>query len=522
MRSARTKLPVRKSPRSTPRRRKRAGAVLVWFALLLVMLLGMVGLVIDGGFLMATHRHAQNAADAAALAAAFDLMYGASPGGGQIQATADTYVKTHNGLSDATVTVHIPPTSGHYTGSGYVEVLVDDPVSTFFIQILPGIDPNQMVRGRAVAGFEMVTSGAGVCVLNPDARPGLSVGGTGRLVVNGLVIDNSEGGGVDENGVPVNNGNNGTAASVSNNGQFLATNVRVVGGVNNPANFEPYYAGDPPPLHCKQLPFPDPLLNLATPTESNGVINENRGDPNASNLNPVLNDPSGRNYILSYGDDDPNDYYIEDPVNDPANTVPTMVLHPGIYNSIDITGGKVYFIPGIYVVSAKKANQNAVKITGGNVMAQGIMIYNTGNSYDAISGAPDCNDRKQKPPIPGDDSMLGSLMINAGMLFSPIDHTKYNYGSQFDGDAPVSSEFDGMLFYQRRGSSMGLDIQGDADQGMLEGTLYAKWGHTKISGQGTYDAQFVVGSIAIAGQGDVTIDFVGGKKGKAPQIFLVE
>ena len=60
------------------------------------------------------------------------------------------------------------------------------------------------------------------------------------------------------------------------------------------------------------------------------------------------------------------------------------------------------------------------------------------------------------------------------------------------------------------------------DQGLLEGTLYAKWGHTKISGQGTYDAQFIVGSMAIDGQGDVTILFVGGKKGKAPQVFLVE
>jgi Flp pilus assembly protein TadG len=520
MRGLRTNLPSNKLPRSTSRhgRHKRLGAVLVWFAFLLVVLLGMVGLVIDGGLLMASHRHAQNAADAAALAAAHDIMYGA----GNAQGTADTYVKTHNGLSNATVTVNMPPTSGHHMIDGYVEVIVDDPVSTFFIHILPGVNPDQTVRARAVAGSEMVTAGAGVCVLDPDARPGLTVGGIGRLVVNGLVIDNSEGGGVDEYGVDVNNGNTGTAASVSNAGQFLATNVRVVGGVNNPDNFEPYYAGDPSPLHCNQLPFPDPLLTLATPTVNNGVVNENRGDPNATNLNPVLNDPSGLNYIANYVDNDP--YYIEDPVNDPDNVMPTMVLHPGIYNSIDVTGGKVYLIPGIYVLSSKKQNQDTVNITGGNVFGKGIMIYNTGNSYDAISGAPDVNDKKQKPPIPGDDSLLGAIKINAAMLFSPIDVTEYNYGNppRFTGDVPVSSEFDGMLFYQRRGSSMGLDIQGDAEEGMLEGTLYAKWGHTKISGQGTYDAQFVVGSMAIDGQGDVTINFVGGKKGKAPQVFLVE
>src|SRR5438128_10845740 len=52
---------------------KRPGKVLVLFAFLLPMLLGTTGLVIDTGLLLAAHRQAQNAADAAALAAALQL-----------------------------------------------------------------------------------------------------------------------------------------------------------------------------------------------------------------------------------------------------------------------------------------------------------------------------------------------------------------------------------------------------------------------------------------------------------------
>ena len=79
-----------------------------------------------------------------------------------------------------------------------------------------------------------------------------------------------------------------------------------------------------------------------------------------------------------------------------------------------------------------------------------------------------------------------------------------------------------MLFYQRRRNTKGLDIQGDSSAGDLSGTLYAKWAPVKIAGSGTYDAQFVVGSMEITGSGVVTIDYAGKKMGKAPQVFLVE
>jgi hypothetical protein len=251
---------------------------------------------------------------------------------------------------------------------------------------------------------------------------------------------------------------------------------------------------------------------LDTPTFELGVDPSQRGSPEATNTNLKLNDPSGLNYVDT----------------DPVTGESTMVLHPGVYDSISITGGNVEFVPGIYVISAKKKNQNVLKITGGNVIAEGIMFYNTGNNYNPFTGEPDVYDRmiqpdgSEKSPPPADNADFGSILINAGMKFSPIDTTEYDYASFYEGAQAVATQFDGMLFYQRRLNDQSINIEGDSAEGLLEGTLYAKWAHCKIAGQGTYDAQFVLGSIEVAGQGDVTIDYSGKKLGKAPQVFLVE
>ena len=108
-----------------------------------------------------------------------------------------------------------------------------------------------------------------IIALNPGARPGLSVGGGGSLIVGGGVAVNSEGGGVDEFGQSVNS-NTGTAASVANNSTFRATSIQTVGGVNTPANFEPYDPDAGNPLDAKSLTHPDPYVEIPPPTTANG------------------------------------------------------------------------------------------------------------------------------------------------------------------------------------------------------------------------------------------------------------
>lgn len=355
-------------------------------------------------------------------------------------------------------------------------------------------------------------------VLDPTARPGLNVSGQARLRVNGRVVVNSEGGGEDENGNSVANGNNGTAASGgqpnSNNGIF-ARDIRVVGGVDNYQNFKNYVSGGSNPLKAKQLPEPDPLINLPVPTNALGVDARSRGEVKVTNANVsgLNTDSAGQNHKATAGESVAGGLHTAI-----ANEV---ILYPGIYQNIDITGGTVYFVPGIYVISANKNNQSAIKVTGGTVVGEGVMFYNTGDNYESTTGLPDKNDMSLTPPV-SDGAKLGSVSINAGLSLKPINTSTYAYGSLYAGAQAVSSQFDGMLFFQRRRNTNEISITGNAADGVLKGTLYAKWANFKISGQGNYSAQFVAGSLALTGQGDITILAAGGGTGHANEVYLVE
>src|SRR5262249_2090193 len=74
-------------------------------------------------------------------------------------------------------------------------------VQTLLIQILPGVNQTNQITARAVAGFETVGAGEGAVVLDPTAAPGLAVKSNNtRLIVNGTVVVNSQGSGVDQYG----------------------------------------------------------------------------------------------------------------------------------------------------------------------------------------------------------------------------------------------------------------------------------------------------------------------------------
>ncbi len=446
------------------RRRWRRGAVLVLTALLLPVLLGVTGLVIDAGLLMVASRKAQNAADAAAMAAAFDLLLGRPLA--TARATALTYVRTHNRLASATVTVNSPPSRGPYQGNaGYVEVIVQAPVSTVFIQVL-GVNREQSVRRLAVAGLRPMNAVPGVIALDPAARPGISVGGNGSLAVKGNITVNSDGGGLDETGGSINNGNSGNAMTVSNNASVRATDIRVVGGVNAPSNFHQFDPTVPgSPLRTGSLPVPDPFLYLPPPTIGTGA-------------NPTVH---------------------------PAVSVSgnaTVTLTPGIYPSISISSGTVVFQPGIYIIRG-----GDLKITEQNVTAYGVMFYVTGSDYDVSTGLPDSGDAYATPPAAGNAS-FGDVSINAGLRFSGLNNP--------------SSPFNGMLFYQRRLNTKAFSIQGNSSSGNLAGTIYAKWAPMNISGQGTYSAQLIVRNMALSGNGTVAIDHSNQVLGRSNQIALVE
>jgi Flp pilus assembly protein TadG len=465
----------------------RAGNVLVLLAVMLPALLGIVGLVIDGGLMMANYRALQHATDAAATASAMDLRLGKSTV--TATATANEFIHVSNQLPNASVVVHIPPTSGPFAGrAGYVEVSAETNYRSRFMPIVGGI-LNNTLRTRAVAGNSNVTTGASIVVLDPDpadlsipplpglpALPsliaGLEVEGLGRFSVDGAVLVNNGWGGVDENGDPAGNAA-GPPYAVScmpalSTTRLLARDIRVVGGVDNQSNYGNFANGKASPLQANRLPVPDPYEGLPVPTTSSDSSNVNttlRGSVTVTGL-PVIGPP--------------------------------VTLRPGIYQYIRIVSGVANFQPGVYIIRSKDpVTQMSLSMIAGTVNAHGVLFYITDSAgYDGVSGSPDSGDGETSPASPGAGALQPSVFIQAGLLGSGISELN-----------SAGSPFDGMVIYQRRQDRRPIEIvhQSLVGSGSFSGVVYGKWAHVVFVGNGTYDARFVCGTMRVLTLFDSTL-----------------
>lgn len=485
------------------RRSATKGAILVWFVLIMPLLLGMTGLVIDAGLLMSSSRHVQTSVDAAALAAARVLADGKTLG--EANRAVTEFVKGHNDLADATIKVFMPPRDGLYAGEdGYVEVTAELETSTFFIHLLPGGSQSKIATARAVAGGEKQKTIDGIVALDPNAKPGIRITGNANISVSGRIIVNSEGGGVDSAGGNVSG--SGVAAFVSPFGLVKATEVHVVGGANRPDRFENYELGGKHPLVAGQLPVPDPFISLPVPTISNGVLNVDRGAAVATNDSLELYNPND-------SPRSPNSV-----VTDPVTGEETMHLRPGIYTSISIDGGRVRFDPGIYVLAATPDDLYSLDIKSGDVVARGIMFYNTVDEYDPVTGLPDAADGDNPPALRR--TSYGNIRLNAGVGFTGIDTSQPDY--DYSSVSRAISEFDGMLIYQRRRHTSLVQVQGVADAGGFVGAVYAKWSQFRLPAGGVFDSQIVVGNLFVPGHGDIKVNYDKLGAISAVGIYLVE
>src|SRR5258706_7889869 len=112
------------------------GQALVLIAIAAIALFAIVGLAIDGSAAFSDRRHAQNAADTAALAGALAKVNGDSLW--NLTAVDRASDNGYGDLVDSTVEVHNPPTSGiysdcsdvHFTCTDYVQVIITSTVKT--------------------------------------------------------------------------------------------------------------------------------------------------------------------------------------------------------------------------------------------------------------------------------------------------------------------------------------------------------------------------------------------------------
>src|SRR3989442_9573570 len=128
------------------------GQIIVAAAFLLTVLVGFMGLATDVGYFVDYRRRMTTAADAAAVAGAWELKR--NGGTSRFEAIAKK-AAADNGFTDSTdgvsVKVNRPPTSGDNVGdTNFIEVLINQPRPTFFLRALN--IKSTAVAARAGAG----------------------------------------------------------------------------------------------------------------------------------------------------------------------------------------------------------------------------------------------------------------------------------------------------------------------------------------------------------------------------------
>ena len=507
-----------KSKQSTPRRTSRKGAYLVLFTLSMTLFIGFMALIYDLALINYGWRRCQNIADAAALAGARKL--GLTRSETKARSTALAYLTVLNRTDSRLADIRTPPTSGEYVGlTGYIQVTARKEIGTWMLRRSWFSGPSIEVTAQSVAGDDMFIPEPSVVALSPQARPGLAVSSTSALRVYGRIMINSEGGGLDHYGNPIGNGNNSAAISVglptSIHGIFSDV-VDSVGGVDNPSAIKPRIVDAISPVRTKVPPWQDPYLSMETPNISNGVDNRFRGSVmiTSTSINGLSYDTSGLNRVAKDNEVIAGGLYIA--------KAGDVILHPGVYSRIWVSGGSVYFVPGIYVVTARVSSPEVIRITGGNVVGDGMMFYATGENYDANTGTPDRNDSAIAPPT-APTTTFGPVWLVASLRLNPIDTQKYDYRSLYPGAKTVAAGFNGMTFYQRRHNQQYMIITGANNEPSLSGVFYGKWMPLRMSGTSFFGAKFVISSLNILGGSSIDIRATNtDSQAIGRSIFLVE
>ena len=375
--------------------RDRSGAVLIYMAFMLPVVLGVSGLSVDVGLWYANKRVAQAAADAGAVAGALEIMrLNQDPDQpditeAEIQAIA-TAIASDNGYHSSegdTIEVNYPPKYGTYAGAGDgVEVIVRRPASVFLAGIL--MDEDQItVAGRAVAVVDVKDT----CMwaLNPTVKNAIKVAGGAQVELPCGIMSNSNE--PDE------------SIGVGGGGCLTATKIKVAGGAN----------GD-----CYK--------------------------PKALTQVHHVNDPFANMDMPYFGDCDNKDKIK-------VNSGDEVTLTPGVYcGSIDVSGGTLNFEPGEYILDGAGLN-----ISGGEVSGTDVSFYLTeesGNS-DNISissqsvvelsapwdgenpGVLFYQDRNSPANISHNFTGGASFSLE-GIMYFPNQHLKFSGGTEID---PVTS-----------------------------------------------------------------------------------
>jgi Flp pilus assembly protein TadG len=226
-------------------RKSESGQVVVLATAAIFLIIGFAALVVDVGFLYATRRNMQTAADAAAIAGANALNNGqpdaTSSAAAQDVASLNGYT---NGANNVNVTVGSPNPAPSPTDGTYVQVTVSQPVPTFFMGALGYSTVN--VSASAVAGF-VRTSNCIISLGGGDLNNALVASG-------GSVVD------VPNCNVAVDS-TSSSGLVVSGGSTLTADSIGVAASSESQAS-----SGVTPAYVVNSAPVEDPLASVAEPT----------------------------------------------------------------------------------------------------------------------------------------------------------------------------------------------------------------------------------------------------------------
>jgi hypothetical protein len=326
-------------------RDRRLGQAVLLFAILFLVLAGVLGLVFDGARLYYEKQRVQAAADAGAVGAVQELRRANNDYNDDVRPAAENDIALH-GFTDAnaTIEVNLPPLSGEHVGdSNYVEVYVAEQVPTSFMRIF-GVEAST-VRARAVSGLK-ATGDPCIIALDPDNSDAFKHNGNPTLF--------------SDCGIMVNSSSN-TAMRQVGSGCITASWVGVTGGASGSCI-------NPTPSTGIDAVI-DPLLTLPVPDYSSMGSGYTTSAAGTSAF-------GGSSSFAANGNGNGNGGGNGGGGNGGGNGGGGSgggVVHywPGYYsNEIKIQNGTAVFEPGVYVL------EKGLKITGGTVTGSEVFFYN--------------------------------------------------------------------------------------------------------------------------------------------------
>lgn len=458
------------------------GQALVLIALAAVGLFGFTALAVDGSRVFSDRRHAQNAADTSALAAALKRVraegnppnVAAAEAAAKLEGLARAISNGYDTDADSIVEINFCNESG-ITCQGlpagavlseYVRVRITSTIQTTFARIIGRREVTSVVDAVARAApseLEPINDGAALAALSPDDPDAMNGQGnfTLDIINSGVFVNSSASGG--DCAMQV----NGSAGTYS-----VDTSFSVVGNFGNGGNGN---------ADCQ-----------------NGNVNL---DGNVQPASPI-------------------DYPPEIDIPTPSITCPPAVngsrvgdtYLPGNYNAQEnINGGNITFASGDYCFHA------GVKVTNANIQVENnVRILLTAGEFQFNGGTFKCPGPDANTLVHIVDGGTGmhfngnaSIECNGVTFFATTGDVSWNGNVANTLIAPSGGPYAHVLIYLPHGNDSPLKINGNSDN-QLAGSIIAVSSPIEVFGNsGTFSlsSQITGYTVDLGGNGLIQIDY---------------